>query len=171
MLPYSDVGICKTLNFTKCSRVFYIIIANDCIKSCVARPKSFWHYYLEIWWQTPCFSNVPYWLTSWLTGLDWTGLDWLTLDWTGLVCTALHCTELTDWRFGKWCRAILFETEEKTRGKRKDQDKKNKHTNLAPAVQQANQNLQYAPVLRFQAPWYLVRFFCKCVWNNMQTYM
>ena len=37
----SNVGICKTLNFTKYSRVFCIIIADYCIKSCVARPKNF----------------------------------------------------------------------------------------------------------------------------------
>ena len=34
-----NMAMCKTLNFTKCSRVFYIIIANYCIKSCVANPK------------------------------------------------------------------------------------------------------------------------------------
>ena len=54
---------------------------------------------------------------------------------------------------------------------RKDQDKTNKQTNLAPAVQQANQNLQYASVLRLQAPLYLIRFSRKCVWNNNQAYM
>ena len=56
--------------------------------------------------------------------------------------------------------------------KRKDEDK-NTRTNLTPAVQQANQNLSYAPVLRFPAPlyMYLGRFSRKCVWNNMQTYM
>ena len=36
----STMGICKTLNSTKCSRVFYIIIANYCIKSC-RTPKEF----------------------------------------------------------------------------------------------------------------------------------
>ena len=40
----SNMGICKTLNFTKSSRVFYIIIANYCMKSC-RRPKEFWHDY------------------------------------------------------------------------------------------------------------------------------
>ena len=36
------MGICKTLNFTKCSRVLYIIIANYCIKIKLCRtPKGF----------------------------------------------------------------------------------------------------------------------------------
>ena len=87
-------------------------------------------------------------------------LTWPDLAWPDLT-----------WLYTKSYRAVLFQNEVKIGSKRKDQDKKNKHTNLAPAVQQATQTLQYTPVQSFPAPLHLVCFSCKSVWNNMQAYI
>ena len=43
-------------------------------------------------------------------------------------------------------------------------------TQPGPRIRQLQTNC-YAPVLRFPAPLYVVRFSRKYVWNNMQAYM
>ena len=91
-------------------------------------------------------------------------IDWLT-DLTGPDQTVPdRRLDWTDWRFGKSCRAALFENEEKFGSKRKDQDK-TINTQLSHLLYNRPTKI-CVPVLRFPAPLYIVRFSRKCVWNN-----